>query len=252
MANDIDLFVDQLLEDAVQRSLHEEDFDPAWSRSECTSLGRRRLLNTCRRMHQMEAQQMRGQPVDQVVLNNARGMCAQLVAAQRFCMGPSGQRQQAHVRSEFRTIPRSSTSSRPDLLPRFPVGPAQAGQPVAQWGYPRNLLEVKHVHLPSFLVGGALDAGRLASRVRAEVIQVRGQLADLQNRGARPEIRGRGVRMLYQLGGLPAHLPNRSSLITQAANIIRQTGRQQGLSIHVVDADRQRLRVMRQAAALGF
>lgn len=236
----LDLFIDGIIDDTVREWMAERDVEPAWRRNECTAAGRRRMLQVCRASHGMEAQALRGLPVDALQQNRLRGTCAQLVAGQRFCLGPTGRRQGADVRNEFRTVPPRRDSTRPDLLPRFGAGPAA-----------RSVIESKYVHMPAVIRGGALDAAALAARVRAEVLDLRRQIAELGSPPARPGL-PRRVRMLYQLGGLHPRTPGRAALLAQAAQVIRRTAASLGQSAFVVDADTQRRNVMRHAARLGF
>jgi len=228
-------FIDRVADDTVREWMRERDFEPAWRRNECTAAGRRRMLQVCRNSHRLEARVMRGLPVDATAQNRLRGACAQLVAGQRFCLGPSGRRQGADVRNEFRTVARRRDSTRPDLLP---VGA-------------RSVVESKYVHLPAFVAGGAVNAGALAARVRADVIDLRRQVAELGSASARAGL-PRRVRLLYQLGGLHPNVPGRTALLAQAAQVVRQTAGALGQPAFVIDADTQRRNVMRHAAALGF
>jgi len=240
MARELDLMVDELLDDTVRRWMHERDLEPAW-RNQCDPAGRRRMRSVCRRSHQLEAQAMRGQPVDAIVLNNRRGACAQLVLAQRLCMGMGGARTGADVRSEFRTFPSRRDSTRPDILPR--VMPGTPG--------PRTVIESKHVHLPSYLVGGRLNAAALRARVQAEIANSARQAADLQSPLRRPGLPPR-MRFVFLVGGVNLAAAGRAQLMQQAAREIQQAARQVGRFVFVADADRLRRGTMRNAARLGF
>lgn len=236
LARSVDAFSDHVIEDLVRAWGRADDADPAW-RNACTPADNARMRARCAQAAQLENLARRGLPVDPVRLNNARGMCAQMVLGQRFCLGRRGRRQGADVRVEFRTLPGRRDSTRPDVLPRFNLGPAS--------GAPRSVVESKYVHLPGVMRGGRLDASALARRVQADIESLRRQRDELGGSGARPGL-PRRIRVVFQLGGLPPSLPGRLALLHNAAAVVRNTARALGQDAAAVDFETYRAEVMNQ------
>jgi hypothetical protein len=190
MANDIDLFVDQLLEDAVQRSLHEEDFDPAWHRNECPPGKAPVNMSACTALTRALAGPVRSRP-PQVTLNNLRGRCAEQRLVARLCS------RGFDVRNQVRVGPRPGGSVLD--VTRFPGSRRQL---------PRGI-ENKYIHTPDYrgcantLPCPGLCVGAMVQRVPADVRQARRHMAhsvagagQVHRTGLAPR-----VRLLYQLGG---------------------------------------------------
>ena len=174
MANDLDLFVDQLLEDAVQRSLHEEDFNPARHVDECTRLPQLQACN-----------QLRSQ-VNPTLLTliRLRGRCAEEEIVRRMCKRGFGVRNQLWIQ----TGPRA----RRRILDISPM--PGAGRRL------RHGIESKYVFAPGYLRRGSTGMNLLQSRVQGHIRQVREQMRRSATPTAVPGLPQK-IRIWYSIGG---------------------------------------------------
>lgn len=168
----LDGFVDDVLDDVVQRWGRRGDFDPARDRDECANLAR---LTACRRL-------LTAPPAQQHQLNALRGRCAEERIVLRMC------RRGYNVRNQFRVQPGLGRSS-----PVLDVSPFPTARKRLGYG-----IESKHVNGPSYLVPGG--PAQLQAQVQQHVAQVRDQMARSAMTTALPGL-PRMIQLWYQVGG---------------------------------------------------
>lgn len=184
MTRPLDAFVDQMLEDAIQRRERERDFERAWWRNECPPATSPVDLGACARL----AAGVQGLTPLQV--NRLRGRCAEQRLVARLCS------RQYDVRNQVRIGPRRGGS----VLDVTPWPGARRALPAG--------LENKYVHVPDYrgCAGGPCPGLCVAAMVRhvpADVAQVRRHMAQSAPGAfaARLLSLPRRVRLFYQLGG---------------------------------------------------
>jgi hypothetical protein len=250
MARDLDLFVDDMLDDVIQRWMREEDFDPAWHRNECREPWvRNRSLPECTAYYNA---QRRGAPGWQ--LGRLRGRCKERQFVRNLCLGRiardglgrvrrvprsqwpnvNTQLAQADVRQGVRVLPRDPGSRVVDAV-QGRLGPQ--GRSRGMRRLPEPALEHKSMWVPHYLRGGVLDLAGLQRRLRREVNQVQDtqRQANLP-RGVRPGL-PRRTEMVYSLDGLAQVPASQRPQLLQLVREIHRSTRRAGLTAHILRAD---------------
>lgn len=173
MGRAIDLFTDEVLDDAVAR-LARRDIDRAWGRSDCAAID----VSSCTQL----VQALRGRhraPTAQVTLNQLRGRCAEQRLIRRLC------ERGYNVQNQLPIRPATGRGSVLDVQPlpggrrRLPAG-----------------LEVKHLQLRNPR-GQLRPLPVVQAAVRRHVSQVRRHMAQLPPGAGLPA----RIRLIYLLGG---------------------------------------------------
>lgn len=250
MARDLDLFVDHMLDDMIQRWVREEDFDPAWHRNECREPWvRNRTLPECTAYYNA---QRRGAPGWQ--LGQLRGRCKERQFVRNLCLGriardahgriqrvPRGrwpnvntQLAQADVRQGVRVLPRDPGSRVVDAV-QGPLGRQGRSRGMRRGAAPA--LEHKSMWVPHYLQGGVLNLAALQRRLRREVNQVTDQQRQANlPRGVRPGL-PRSTEMVYSLDGLAQVPASQQPQLRRLIREIHRSTRGAGLTAHVLQAD---------------